>query len=245
MLSRIYQQRATIKTQSAANMNAENIDQLSARAGGTLAGKQIDLHAKFNTLMLSLGNTILPLAISALEKLIPMVKSMAEWIDRNHKLVKGIVVALVGLAGALMIRGSILLLGAAFSGLGFMVSGLGIAAAAILSPIGIAVLAIGTIAAACYAFRKISQDEVNAVKTDGGVKLTSGAAARIAAGEGGFVKPGANNKPIQVHTQVNMDGFKVATIVTQHQSKAASKPQLGTGRFDFGLMPLSPGMNIR
>ncbi|MFD2271420.1 hypothetical protein ACFS07_10470 [Undibacterium arcticum] len=107
-----------------------------------------------------------------------------------------------------MIRGSILLLGAAFSGLGFMVSGLGIAAAAILSPIGIAVLAIGTIAAACYAFRKISQDEVNAVKTDGGVKLTSGAAARIAAGEGGFVKPGANNKPIQVHTQVNMDGLQ-------------------------------------
>ncbi|MFD2271841.1 hypothetical protein ACFS07_13415 [Undibacterium arcticum] len=68
LLSRIYQQRATIKTQSAANMNAENIDQLSARAGGTLAGKQIDLHAKFNTLMLQLGNTILPLAISALEK---------------------------------------------------------------------------------------------------------------------------------------------------------------------------------
>ncbi|MFC6520140.1 hypothetical protein ACFQAT_10505 [Undibacterium arcticum] len=257
LLSRIYQQRATIKTQSAANMNAENIDQLSARAGGTLAGKQIDLHAKFNTLMLQLGNTILPLAISALEKLIPLVKIMAGWIERHHTLVKLLSGAFIVLAGGLMIRGSILLLGAALRGLGLslamgavgglsgMVSGLGIAAGLIVSPIGIAVLAIGTIAAACYAFRKISQDEVNAVKTDGGVKLTAGAAARIAAGEGGFVKPGANNKPIQVHTQVNMDGFKVATIVTQHQSKAASKPQLGTGRFDFGLTPLSPGMNIR
>jgi len=257
LLSRIYQQRATIKTQSAANMNAENIDQLSARAGGTMQGKQIDLHAKFQTLMLSLGTAVLPLAIGALEKLIPMVKGLTNWVDNNRGAVKLLSGAFIALAGGLMIRGSILLLGAALRGLGLslamgavgglsgMISGIGTAAGLIASPIGIAVLAIGTIAAACYAFRGITQGEVDAVKTDGGVKLTAGAAARIAAGEGGFVRPGANNKPIQVHTQVNMDGFKVANIVTQHQSKAASKPQMGTGRFDTSMMPLSPGMNIR
>ena len=118
LMARIYQQREQIKMQQSANRGAENIDQLSTRANGTLAGKEIDLHAKFNTLMLALGNTVLPLAIKAMEKLIPAVKSMSEWIERNQTLVKSLSLAFVGLGVGLALRGTVLLLTAAFNGLG-------------------------------------------------------------------------------------------------------------------------------
>lgn len=48
---------------------------------------------------------------------------------------------------------------------------------------------------------------------------------------------GAGNNPINVTTNLNVDGHKMATVVTKHQSKAANKPQTGTSRFD-GKMAL-------
>ena len=55
----------------------------------------------------------------------------------------------------------------------------------------------------------------------------------------------AGGAPVQVHTQINLDGREVARNTTQHQSRAASVPQSGRGGIDPGMMPLSPGMNLR
>ncbi|MGS0639897.1 hypothetical protein, partial [Citrobacter sp. VF227] len=64
-------------------------------------------------------------------------------------------------------------------------SGLMGAIGLLASPIGIAVLALGTLAAAIYAFSSISQKEVDSYKTDGGVKLTADAQRRLAAIDAG------------------------------------------------------------
>jgi hypothetical protein len=285
LMARIYQQRSQIHTQSEANRGAENIDQLAARGGKTLAGKQIDLHAKFSTLMLALGDTVLPLAIKALEKLIPWVASLASWVDRNHTLVKGLATALIALAGGLALRGTVLLLSAAFRGLGLAllfkmaggaggirriggaISGVaskfgtlatkipgvtsalstllgilpafGVAAGVGAGGLGATVFATGIVAGNKQAFKPVSENAMlSAMSGD------TGFAAAIMNASDGFVKPGSA-KPIQITTQVDMDGFRVASLITRHQSAAASKPQLGTGRFDPGLMPISPGMSLR
>jgi hypothetical protein len=47
------------------------------------------------------------------------------------------------------------------------------------------------------------------------------------------------------NTIVMPDGRVLANVVTKEQAREATRPQLGTGRFDFGLTPPSPGMAIR
>ena len=55
----------------------------------------------------------------------------------------------------------------------------------------------------------------------------------------------ATGKPTAVTTVINLDGRKVAENTTMHQSQGASRPQTGRGSFDAGMMPPSPGMNLR
>jgi hypothetical protein len=107
------------------------------------------------------------------------------------------------------------------------------------NPIGIAVLAIGTLVAAIYAFRPISQSEVDGVKTDGGVKLSAGAQARIdagALGNGPNVRTGGNAGGTTVH--VSVDGTPLhAKFVNTIVRKTSST--LGTGFFDPNASPIN------
>jgi hypothetical protein len=47
-------------------------------------------------------------------------------------------------------------------------------------------------------------------------------------------------QPIHVATQVNMDGFKVASIITKHQAKQAARPLVSGSQFDSNMNLLSP-----
>lgn len=51
------------------------------------------------------------------------------------------------------------------------------------------------------------------------------------------VKTASNAQPVQVHAQINMDGQKVASLVTRHQEKVANRPQTGSRWFDSGMAP--------
>jgi len=118
LMARIYQQRAQIHTQTAANRNALGIDAMAATGNGTLAGKEIDLHAKYATLMLNLGDTVLPLAVHGLELLIPALKGFSDWVTTHPKTVKALTLSFLGLSAAMAIGGTVILLSAAFRGLG-------------------------------------------------------------------------------------------------------------------------------
>jgi hypothetical protein len=122
----IDKQLATIHHSLESYRKALGIDESYGTAKGTLAGKELDLHAKWKDLMLQLGNTILPMAISAMNRLIPALKSMTEWMRDNKTIVKGLVVGFIGLAGVLMFGGIVTGITVAFRGLGLALAFTGI-----------------------------------------------------------------------------------------------------------------------
>lgn len=136
LMARIYQQRSQIEMQSAANRNALDIDGTSAAGNKTLAGKEIDFQAKFNNLLLELGKTVLPLACAALDRLIPLVKSITDWMTQHKTAVKYLAFAFVGLGAALIFGGTVTLLAGAFRGLNLAMGMSGIGGAAGISRLG-------------------------------------------------------------------------------------------------------------
>ncbi|MCT9821649.1 phage tail tape measure protein [Pseudomonas veronii] len=64
--------------------------------------KFANLGARWNGLLVNLGISVLPLAIRALEKLNPMVASMADWVDKNRESVKSFGYAMLGLSAFLV-----------------------------------------------------------------------------------------------------------------------------------------------
>lgn len=228
--------------------------------------------AAWKNFLAMFGTVYLPVITKGLLSLAKALESLSSFVERNQTLVKGLVYAFAALAGGLMIRGSALLLSAALNGLGItlLMGNIGGAAgifklAGALGFVGKALAAfsigwtlgtiindsliagtkfgdwIGKMTARLMAFFGSSEAKA-ALKTNGGeMDWTFGSPKLNSASH---VAP-KNNKPIQVNTQVNMDGFRVANIVTQHQSKAASAaPSYGQG-FDNSMSLISPGMNSR
>lgn len=143
-----------------------------------------------------IGSVYLPKITQGLISLAGSLTKLSGWLDAHPNLTKTLVWGFTALAGAMAFGGTVLLLTAGVKGLGLafgllrsplvgLITGgssfgaIGTALGLLASPIGIAVLAIGTIAAACYAFRPLTQREIDAVKTDGGARLTASAQARL------------------------------------------------------------------
>lgn len=53
---------------------------------------------------------------------------------------------------------------------------------------------------------------------------------------------GHRRQPVQVTTNIHLDGKQVARVVTHHQANAASRPQSGTSGFDGSRMPAPVGV---
>lgn len=234
---------------------AAGIDGLYGAGGGTMTGKEIDYEAKLANLKLALGEHILPLAISGLEKLNRMLEAATRFARDFPILTKTLIWLIAGLSTLAVIGGGLLLVKAAITGLGLLNLG-GIATAlgvgpglagalgALISPAGLAVAAIGTVVAALYAFRPLSQAEIDAQKTEGGARLTPSAQARVNAGElngSPFVKPGAG-KPVQMKTTIKLNERVLADVVSFHQSSELSRPQTGPGNFDQSLGMRPPAL---
>ena len=88
-----------------------------------------------------------------------------------------------------------------------------------------------------------------------GVSLTASASARLSnpavqaqlrqfdkdfsGRDSQFVRPSAGS-PTVVHTQLNMDGRKVASLVSMHQGREAARPLVSGSQFDSNMNLLSP-----
>lgn len=201
LMSRIFQQRETLKTQSAANRNALGINDLDAAARNTLAGKEIELHAKWRDVMRELGNTVLPIAIKAVQGLTEVVKGVIAFTRQFPTLTKMLVVGFGVLSGIVAVGGVLTLATAGFKALGLALTvtkgtALGaqlLEAAGGLTMLGKAALALAAIwgatkvfelGAALWDWHKASSRE--------GVKLTPEAMARVEAGETGLKLPGSH-----------------------------------------------------
>ena len=252
VVARNYTQRAK---------KAVGVEGLYNLAGSTLQGKEVDLHAKYKDLMLALGNTVLPLAIKALEALIPAVKSMSDWVGRNHGLVRGLTGAFIALAAGLAIRGAVLLLSAAFRGLGLALAFGAIGGASKITALGGILMKFGSglVAIATTVMTNPMVLGVLAAAGAGyaaGTVLNKGINSAFGPNQslGGWIydkthaDPGRTDfvakkaqAPVIVNHTTQLDGRTLFKSNTYHAGKALNGPQFGTGKFDGGLMPSFAG----
>jgi hypothetical protein len=125
LYSTMYQQQAVIAKNSKLNAGAAGIDELDRNAKNTLSGKEIEFTAKWKNLMLNLGGVVLPLAITALDRLNPAMEKLNVWLAANPGAVSKLTYALIGLSGFLIGGGLINMVIAA--GRGFLLLGQGMA----------------------------------------------------------------------------------------------------------------------
>lgn len=201
---------------------------------------RMQFSAQWENLKVRLAYDVMPKIIQAFNYLTPKLSALVSFMEEHQTAVTVFVSAFLGLSALATVAGSILLVSGAVQALSLALSltgvgGLGTAIVALASPIGIAVAALGTLAAVAYAFRPISQQEVDAAKNEGGAKLTPGAQARIDRGELRGVDTVGPTKAAaggDVHTTINLDGRKIATAVSPYL--AAS---LGASQHTGGIDP--------
>lgn len=192
-----------------------------------------------DSLKTEIGLGVLPVLTPLIEK----AANLAHTLAQHPALLKAVTYGFMALGSAMAISGTLMLLRAGFGGLGIAMTvlsgtlpGLGLAATALLSPVGLAVAALGTLAAAIYAFRPLSQSEIDAVKDQGGAKLTDNARARVNAGELNGPRPFVQlpkGQPIQFQSTINLDGRKIGESTTDYLLNGMLHPQSTSSGFDF------------
>lgn len=166
LMSRVYLQRAVLKTQANANRSAQGIDELDATARTTLQGKEIELDAKWHDVLKELGTTVLPLAIRGVEGLTGILKGVIDFSRAFPGIttaIAGTSVAIFALAGA---GGTLMLLRAGLGGLSLALSagaageiGLLGAVGGLLGPVGLAVAGLGALAVTLGLFANGKKDD--------------------------------------------------------------------------------------
>lgn len=201
------------------------------------------------SLKTEIGRGVLPVLTPLIEK----AANMAHELSKHPALMEAITYGFIALGAAMAISGTLMLLRAGFGGLGIAMTvlsgalpGIGIAAGALLTPIGLVVAALGTLALAAYAFRPMTQQEIDSYKIDGGVKLSPSAKARIDAGALDGTKmpvPPPKQQPIQLQSTVNLDGKVIGQSVTNFMVDHMNRAQSTNSGFDASRAAPPIGLN--
>lgn len=151
-LGRMYQQSASIETQSQANLNAMGVTQLNGAAANTAQGKLIELSKKWRDVQLELGTAVLPLAIKGVQLLTVVIRAAVTVAREFPILTRGITIFGATLAGLAATGGGIMLVTASFRALGLALAvgkGLGLGAQLVSAAGGIGALSgsLGLLAA--------------------------------------------------------------------------------------------------
>ncbi|CAJ0705817.1 hypothetical protein [Ralstonia holmesii] len=236
---------------------AAGITGLYDAGGKTMAGKELDLEAKFANLKLELGQKILPLAVRGLELLIGVLDHVTSFAKEFPGLTKAIVLATAALSGLMLLGGGLLLLKAAISGFALLnLSGI----ASGLGPAGVAgglaglAKAAGVFMAAYAGWKAggwLNDNVINPlVEKASGVKgatlgtwlydVTHPNEGKNLTGSTGspHVKTDAG-RPINVHVTGKVDGRTLMQFMAEGQAKELARPPTGPTTFDpsMGLRP--------
>lgn len=222
---------------------ASNIDQLYKLGGGTAAGKELNLHAKYMDLLREVGTAALPIFTKAVVGLTTVLKAGISFARAWPTLTKGLVIAFMGLSALMVAGGAATLIVAGFRALGLALAvskGIGLGSQ-LLSVAG------GLSSVATMAARFLGA--AGLVAAAGGVGYMVGDAINKAGPKGDlggslagklyeFMNPYNPNKTVfHVHNKVDKHG--ITTMVTEGQAKASHRPQTGLTTFD-GRMSVAP-----
>lgn len=307
MFTLIHKNMEKLHTSLQAQHKALGVDDSYDKASKTVAGKELELQKNWANLMLLTGEVILPMAISALTTINPMLKDLAKFIDKNRIAVGYFATGLMVLSGFLITGGLINMVFAAARGFGLLAAmlGPGVLAGAfniimqIMKPLGMAIMFVGrallmnpiglaftAIAAAVYLiwrnwdtvgpwvsavwdgitskFRSFVGMILSAwqaffngmvrvinIALPGGMKIKMSTIAddynkpkTYYSNEARNVAPVPNKVPYlqPITVNLNADGKKLAEVVTTHQSRAAHAAPASSGKYDWLMNPVYPGM---
>lgn len=196
--SAFYLERLNLQKTAHMARLAMGVDDAATNFGGTLSGKELELHMRYANLQLELGQKILPMAVQGLEELNRVLDRVTQFAREHPTLTKFAAVTFALMSGLALVGGGLLLIKAAFGALGLVNIGAiaaaiggggaaaggatlaGALAALALSPIGLIAGGLVAIAGALWLVnRPLTQWEIDRVKTDGGAQLTPEARARL------------------------------------------------------------------
>jgi hypothetical protein len=245
LATRAYQQRDTIAIQSAANAHAQNIDQLSATGANTPEGKMIQLSAQWKNVLRELGMSVLPIAIKGVQGLTSIVKGILSFTREFPNLTKVLVVAFTTLGALMLAGGAVTMIAAGLGGLALIpgiatLGGVLLTAAGGLGAIAVPLLALAAAGAGGYAIGAWINKKFNLSEKIGGL-FSDSYDPNKGFEPGKYVYHGKGGAGTTIHTQINMDGRKVADAVSTHQLDAF-KP-VGGEAFDPSMTLPSVGMN--
>jgi hypothetical protein len=245
LLARAFQQSPTLRNQWAANRSAQDIGQLVATGQNTPAGKLIELQAKWKDVLRELGNTVLPIAIKAVEGLTSIVRGILSFTRQFPTATKVLMLAFTGLAGLMVVGGAGMLIAAGFNAIGLaLVVGKGLslgaqllnvaegfgAVASRLGKLGV----LGLAGAAGYGLGTL----LNKLGPDGDLGGWIGGKIYQAT-HSDYLPSGAAKSSTNKAGDVYLDGHLVGKHLFPMAGAEANRPQTGIGTFDStqGLIP--------
>jgi len=107
LFTQMYMQREQIHKNERLNAGAADINTNYKGAMSTAKGKEIEALARINSAKKEIGEHILPIYASALEKVADVLESVTEWMKEHATATKVITISLTGLAAVLAVLGSL------------------------------------------------------------------------------------------------------------------------------------------
>ena len=105
--SQLYLDRGVIANYMGQAKNAYGVEQLVKQGNKSTMGNLEDLQAKYTSLMAQLGMTVLPMLNRALELIIPKLQAFTNFAMRHPRIFQLLTDGLLGLAGTLVLFGSL------------------------------------------------------------------------------------------------------------------------------------------
>jgi hypothetical protein len=202
------------------------------------------LGMQWENLKTAIGITVVPILIPALRGLTSALNSLGTFLHRHPTMTKALTLTFTALSGLAVVGGGLLIVGAALKLIApalTVMSGLNLTGAA--TGLGALASALGPVVAIAIAVA--NSDKIGALisgtwadkynpflATQRGTEALTHWLKGDPQGSSGSWAPPSSGNPIQVQTQINLDGKQVATVVTNHQYNAANSPASSGSGFD-------------
>lgn len=258
-----------IQRSSKAQNVALGIEASGKNAAATLLGKQIMLQKNWQTLMLQLGDHVLPIAIRGLSALNTTIEKISAWAAKNPGEIDVMVKGVIVLGGALIGIGVALVGMAIFAGgwVAFAIAGITGLVAAIGTWAALNWDSVKRVGSAIADFFKniwsaFENSPFRELLPQGSRTVSPAEAAEnnrhpwislLSPGQSVFdlnpnafrpsaVPPRAANQNLTVHTSVKIGSKEIAAAVSKVQAKSIGANSVGAGRFDPAASLPSAGL---
>lgn len=122
LFSQLYIDRGVLSKYMDQTSNVKGVEDLYGQEAQSTLGNYADLQAKLNTLLATIGTTILPPLNRTLDELIPKLQAATVWLQKNPRLLDLLVKGLLGLGMALSAIGTLGMINAALRAFGLLMS---------------------------------------------------------------------------------------------------------------------------